>query len=82
MPAIPRTDVIKKEERGNCFNFLSVQRYRQTPTNQIIIDSPRLNGYTAPLLAQGAHSIYKRGERFIVYYSWSAFENWRFSAQE
>lgn len=50
----------KKKRRGNCFNFLSVSRYRQTPTIQIIIDSPRLNGYTYPL-----GCIYERGERFL-----------------
>lgn len=49
MPVIPLTDFDKKKKRGNCFNFLSVQRYRQTPTNQIIIDSPRLYGYIPSL---------------------------------
>lgn len=49
MPAIPQTDFNKEKRRGNCFNFLFVQRYRQTPTNQIIIDSPRLYEYTQQL---------------------------------
>ncbi len=36
-------------KRGNCLNFLFVSRYRQTPTIQIIIDSPRPYRYTFPL---------------------------------
>jgi len=65
----------KKEKARELLPNYPIQRYRQTPTIQIIKQQPALYAVMVPVCDRERYS---RAQASVVYYS-RIVENWRFS---